>query len=101
MKQGRTDAEINKAISEGRDAYQEYSLIEKKFDLFEESIFKAFSNTKSTDSIARDNLWNALQIKKKVLEYLTQDINDGKLAMKYVAEIERVGKPTILERILP
>lgn len=97
----RTDAEIHKVISRGRDAHRDYSLVEKKVEYFKEQCRTAYENTKPLQDIERKNLWQALHIADKVLEYLTQDINAGKKAITDIEEIKRVGRPTIIERILP
>lgn len=102
--QGRTNEEIAKVIARGRDAYQDYSLIEKKFAQFKEEVLQTIAKTKiggKDGDRERRNLVLSLQIAEKVLGYLLSDIRDGKHAIQRLEEIKRVGKPTLLERVMP
>lgn len=101
MKQGRTDAEIHKVISRARDAHQDYAMVEEKIKYFKETCRTAYENTGTMQDIERKNLWQALHIADKVLEYLTQDINEGKISIQMLEEIKKVGRPTIIERFIP
>ena len=76
-------------------------MVEKKIAEFKESVHRSFSETKPKEDLERKNLWQALQIADMVLEYLLADIRDGKHAIEMLEEIKRVGKPTLLERVLP
>ena len=99
--QGRSNEDIAKVIARGRDAYTDYTLVNDKIQQFRDEIYTAFSKTGSKQDLERHNLWQALQIADKVLEYLTTDITNGKQAIKYLDEIKRTGKPSLMERILP
>lgn len=101
MKQGRTEADIHKVISRARDAHQDYALVEEKIEYFKKTCRVAYENTKPLQDIERRNLWQALHIADKVLEYLTQDINEGKIAIQTLEEIKKVGKPTLLDKYIP
>lgn len=95
------ESDYHKEIAKGRDAYQEFELISEKIELFQEEVHKLFAATTTTQDIERHNLWQALQISGKVLEYLRTDINTGRNALKMLEDIKKVGKPTLVERILP
>jgi len=92
--QGRTSTDYAKIIARGRDAYQDYTLVEKKIAQFKESVHDSFIKTKTNQDLERRNLWQALQIADMVLEYLLSDIREGQHAIEQLEEIKRVGKPT-------
>lgn len=97
----RTNSDYAKIIARGRDAYQDYTLIQDKVMLFKEGVLKSFEQTKTTQDIERRNLWQALQIADMVLESLLSDITDGKHAIQQLEEIKRAGKPSLIERVMP
>ncbi len=97
----RDNEEIAKIIARGRDAYRDYSLIEEKLSEINIKFHEAFEKTSPTQDLERRNLWQALQITGMVLEYLLSDIRDGKHAIQQMEEIKRVGRPTLLQRVMP
>lgn len=99
--QGRNSEDIAKIISRGRDAFRDYSLIEEKLAEINIKFHEAFEKTTPKEDLERRNLWQALQITGMVLEYLLSDIRDGKHAIQQMEQIKRVGKPTLLQRVLP
>lgn len=98
MQDNKKYAEV---IMKGRDAYQDYTLIEKKVAQLKEDIYKRFQETTPLQDLERKNLWQALHVADKVLEYLLIDISAGKNALSKLDEIEKVGKPTVLQRFIP
>lgn len=97
----RDNSDYAKIIARGRDAYQDLSLVEKKISDFKQEVLNNIATSKIGDDAGRRNLVISLQIADRVLEYLTSDINDGKHAMEMLDEIKRVGRPTLLERVMP
>ena len=97
----RTNVDYAKIIARGRDAYQDLTLVEKKFAQLKEETVKALLDLKINDNDERRNLAIACKIADRVLEYLLSDINSGKHAMETLDQIKRVGKPTLLERVMP
>lgn len=97
----RSNEDIAKIISRGRDAYQDYRLVEEKIAHFKKETLEAISKTKVDDDLGRRNMVVSLQIADRVLEYLLSDITDGKHAVKQMEEIKRVGKPTLLQMVMP
>lgn len=97
----RDNVDYAKIISRGRDAYQDLSLVEKKIAEFKAESIKAMLDLKINDNDERRNLAIACKIADRVLEYLLSDINSGKHAMETLDQIKRVGKPTLLERVMP
>ena len=100
----RTSTDYAKIIARGRDAYQDYTLVEKKIAQLKEEILQTIAKTKISSKDAdreRRNLVGALQIADRVLEYLLSDIREGQHAIEQLEEIKRVGKPTLLQRVMP
>lgn len=99
--QDRETADYAKIIARGRDAYKDLSIVEEVLRSIEDDLLKEFAKTKPSDDLGRKNIWQALQISRKVLEYLLVDINKGKNAMVLVDEIKKVGRKTFIERVMP
>lgn len=99
--QVRTNEDRARIISRGRDAFRDYSLIEEKIKEYRAETLEVISKTKLNDDVGRRNLVISLQIADRVLEYLLSDIRDGKHAIEQMEEIKRVGRPTLLQRVMP
>lgn len=99
--QGRTNEDIAKVIARGRDAYQDYTLVQEKIAQFKQETLEVIAKSKISDDRGRRNLVISLQIADKVLGYLLSDITNGKHAIQQLEEIKRVGKPTLIERVMP
>lgn len=102
--QDNKNVDYAEIIATGRDAYQDYTLVENKIAQFKEEVLQVITKSKISSKDAdreRRNLVQALQIADRVLEYLLSDIRQGKHAIQQLEEIKRVGKPTLLDRILP
>lgn len=97
----RDNTDYAKIIARGRDAYQDLSLVEKKIADFKQQVLETIAKSKISDDAGRRNLVISLQIADKVLEYLLSDINEGKHAIEMLEQIKRVGRPTLLERVMP
>ncbi len=97
----RDNADYAKIIARGRDAYQDYTLVEAKISQFKQETLDAIAKSKITDDNGRRNLVISLQIADRVLEYLLSDIRDGKHAIEKLEEIKKVGKPSLIDRVMP
>ena len=97
----RDNVDYAKIIARGRDAYKDLTLVEKKIADFKAESIKALLDLKISENDERRNLAIAWKIADTVLEYLCTDINSGKNAMETLDQIKRVGKPTMLERVMP
>ena len=92
---------LQKTLDDGIKAQHELSLVEERIEEFKKEIMEAFAACKPGQDQERRNLGQALQISEKVLEYLKLDINQAKHAKNKIEEIQRVGRTSILERIMP
>ncbi len=88
-------------IDRGRQAEIELPIASERFEVLRNDIYKLLEACGHKDDTERRNLCQALQISTKVLEYLMIPINEAKLAKDKLEEIRKVGKQSVLERILP
>ena len=96
----RSDEELMKIIRNGQLADNVYPVIEAMVEKHKRIIYEAFEDTACRGDEDRKNLWQALHVANKVLEYLTHDISKGKDAKRYIDQIRKSGRPTLVERVL-
>lgn len=90
-----------KILEKGIKSQGELSVVGERIETFRKEVLLAMEMCKPTQDLERRNLAQALQISGKVLEYLTLNINEAKLAKNKIQEISKVGKVSILEKFIP
>lgn len=89
------EAKLHKALSRGDRAASllKNELLTEAFDALERDYSAALFETKPQDTVAREKLYLAVNVTRKVRDHLTAVVNDGKVAQanlnKLAAEFER------------
>jgi len=92
---------LQDTLDDGIQAQHELTLVEKHIEAMKKELVNAFTSCKPSMDQERRNFSQALQICDHVLECLKLNINKSKLAKNKIKDIQRVGKVSLLERVLP
>ncbi len=89
---------LNKAVTDGKRAsiLLEDEMLQAAFRQLEHDYTLYWKNTKIEDTIAREHLWQAIQIVGKVRDHLAHIFTNGKVAQRHLDELAHQRKRTNL-----
>ena len=84
-----TDDKLNEAIGRGARAERLVNddLLQEAFDSLERDYVRGWRDTGARDTDARERLWQAVNVLRKVKDHLAKIVADGKLAQREVDEL--------------
>lgn len=85
------DAKLHKALSRGdrAAALLKNEMLTEAFDALERDYSTALFETKPQDQIAREKLYLAVNVVRKVRDHLTSVISDGKMAKSQLNDLTK------------
>ena len=85
---------LNRAAERGARAQRllEDNLLAEAFAMLDAEYTKAWRATAARDTDARERLWQAVNVLRKVKDHLTKIVSDGKLAQREIDQLAQRRK---------
>lgn len=99
--QDKKPLDLQATLDKGMKAQHELSLMGERIETFKKEVMVGLTLCTPKMDQERRNLCQALQIADKVYDYLLLDVNQAKHAKNKIVEISKVGRLSLLDKILP